>query len=66
MDYVNLGATGLKVSRICLGAMTYGSSKWREWVLDEEASRPLIKQALEAGTKLEEAYVPHTVAGMAR
>ncbi|HEX7517765.1 MAG TPA: aldo/keto reductase [Chthoniobacterales bacterium] len=48
MDYVNLGATGLKVSRICLGTMTYGSSKWREWVLDEEASRPLIKQALEA------------------
>jgi aryl-alcohol dehydrogenase (NADP+) len=49
MDYVNLGATGLKVSRICLGAMTYGSSKWREWVLDEDASRPLIKQALDAG-----------------
>lgn len=49
MDYTNLGATGLKVSRICLGAMTYGSSKWREWVLDEEASRPLIRQALEAG-----------------
>src|ERR1022692_2213205 len=49
MDYVNLGATGLKVSRICLGTMTYGSSKWREWVLDEEASRPLIRRALEAG-----------------
>ena len=49
MDYVNLGITGLKVSRLCLGAMTYGSSKWREWVLDEEASRPLIKQALDAG-----------------
>ncbi|HEV2842707.1 MAG TPA: aldo/keto reductase [Chthoniobacterales bacterium] len=49
MDYVNLGGTGLKVSRICLGTMTYGSSKWREWVLDGEASRPLIKQALEAG-----------------
>ena len=49
MDYVNLGTTGLKVSRICLGTMTYGSSKWREWVLDEEASRPLIRQALEAG-----------------
>jgi aryl-alcohol dehydrogenase-like predicted oxidoreductase len=49
MDYVNLGATGLKVSRICLGTMTYGSSKWREWVLDEEASRPLIRHALEAG-----------------
>jgi len=49
MDYLNLGATGLKVSRICLGAMTYGSSTWRPWVLDEEASRPLLKQALEAG-----------------
>src|SRR3981189_1526735 len=49
MDYVNLGSTGLKVSRICLGTMTYGSSKWRPWVLDEEASRPLIKQALEGG-----------------
>jgi aryl-alcohol dehydrogenase (NADP+) len=49
MEYVNLGATGLKVSRLCLGTMTYGSSRWREWVLDEEASRPLIKQALEAG-----------------
>ena len=49
MEYINLGATGLKVSRICLGTMTYGSSKWREWVLDEEASRPLLKQALEAG-----------------
>ncbi|PYI93071.1 MAG: aldo/keto reductase [Verrucomicrobia bacterium] len=49
MQYLNLGAAGLKVSRICLGTMTYGSSQWRPWVLDEEASRPLIKQALEAG-----------------
>ena len=49
MEFVNLGATGLKVSRICLGTMTYGSSKWRDWVLDEEASRPFIKAALEAG-----------------
>ncbi|MDP9098088.1 MAG: aldo/keto reductase [Verrucomicrobiota bacterium] len=49
MQYVNLGSTGLKVSRICLGTMTYGSSKWRPWVLDEDASRPLIKQALEHG-----------------
>jgi aryl-alcohol dehydrogenase-like predicted oxidoreductase len=49
MQYVNLGRSGLKVSRICLGTMTYGSSKWRPWVLDEEASRPLIKKALEAG-----------------
>jgi 1-deoxyxylulose-5-phosphate synthase len=49
MQYVNLGSTGVKVSRICLGTMTYGSSKWRPWVLDEDASRPLIKQALEGG-----------------
>jgi aryl-alcohol dehydrogenase-like predicted oxidoreductase len=49
MQYVNLGRTGLQVSRICLGTMTYGTSRWREWVLDEDASRPLIKQALETG-----------------
>ena len=49
MDYIRLGNTGMKVSRICLGTMTYGTPKWRPWVLDEEASRPLIKQALELG-----------------
>ena len=49
MDKVSLGNTGLKVTRLCLGAMTYGSPKWRDWVLDEEASRPFIRRALEAG-----------------
>jgi len=49
MQYARLGNTGMKVSRICLGTMTYGSPKWREWVLDEEASRPFIKRALELG-----------------
>src|SRR5262245_47163266 len=49
MEYINLGSTGLKVSRVCLGAMTYGSSRWREWVLDEEESRPFIRRALELG-----------------
>ncbi len=49
MEYVNLGRTGIKVSRICLGCMTYGSSKWREWVLNEEASRPFFRRAWEAG-----------------
>src|SRR4051812_26463381 len=49
MDYVNLGRTGLKVSRICLGCMSYGSSKWRDWVLDEAASRPFLERALELG-----------------
>jgi len=49
MQYHRLGTTGMKVSRLCLGTMTYGSPKWREWVLDEQASRPFIKQALDAG-----------------
>lgn len=49
MQYINLGKTGLKVSRICLGMMTYGTSQWRDWVLDEEKSRPFIKRALELG-----------------
>jgi aryl-alcohol dehydrogenase (NADP+) len=49
VEYVRLGKTGLKVSRICLGTMTYGTPKWRPWVLDEEASRPFIVRALEQG-----------------
>ncbi len=49
MDYVRLGSTGLKVSRLCLGCMTYGSKKWRDWVLDEEESRPFFRRALELG-----------------
>ncbi len=49
MEYTRLGKTGLKVSRICLGCMTYGTPAWREWVLDEESSRPFIRRALEMG-----------------
>lgn len=49
MDYVNFGRTGLKVSRLCLGCMSYGTSKWRSWVLDEDAARPFFRRALEAG-----------------
>lgn len=49
MEQIRLGNTGLKVSRICLGTMTYGDPRWRDWVLVEEASRPFIKRALEAG-----------------
>ncbi|WP_328875744.1 aldo/keto reductase [Streptomyces sp. NBC_00287] len=51
MQYVKLGSTGLDVSRICLGCMTYGlpDRGVHDWTLDEEASRPLIRQALEAG-----------------
>ncbi|WP_424951832.1 aldo/keto reductase [Deinococcus sp.] len=49
MDYVRLGSTGLKVSRICLGTMTYGSPQWRDWVLPEDQSRPFISTALDLG-----------------
>jgi aryl-alcohol dehydrogenase-like predicted oxidoreductase len=48
MEYVNLGKTGLRVSRICLGCMSYGIAK-RNWHLDEEQSRPFIQRALELG-----------------
>ncbi len=49
MDYINLGHTGLKVSRICLGMMTYGNPKWRDWTLPEEEGRPFVQRALELG-----------------
>lgn len=49
MEYTNLGSTGTKVSKICLGCMTYGSSSWRQWVLNEEEGRPFIQEALEQG-----------------
>ena len=49
MKYVRLGETGLRVSRICLGTMTYGSKQWRDWVLEEKQARPFFERALEAG-----------------
>ena len=49
MQYINLGHTGLKVSRLCFGMMTYGSKKWREWVLEEKEAIPFVKQALDVG-----------------
>ena len=49
MEYVNLGSTGIKVSRICLGTMTYGAKSWREWVLELKESRPFIQRALDLG-----------------
>jgi aryl-alcohol dehydrogenase (NADP+) len=49
METTNLGRSGLKVSRICLGMMTYGTTAWRPWVLDEAAARPFVKRALELG-----------------
>lgn len=49
MQMTTLGRTGMRVSRICLGCMSYGSSEWRPWVLDEHQARPFFKRALEAG-----------------
>ena len=49
MNYVPLGSTGVRVSPLCLGMMTYGSKSWREWVLEEEEARPLVQRAVEAG-----------------
>jgi aryl-alcohol dehydrogenase-like predicted oxidoreductase len=49
MQYAQLGRTGLTVSRICLGCMSYGSPAWRPWVLDDVAARPFFRRAIEAG-----------------
>src|SRR5690606_17887884 len=49
MEYINLGRTGLKVSQLALGCMTFGSPNWAPWVLDEAASRPIIDKAVDLG-----------------
>jgi len=49
MQYTYLGRTGVKVSRLCLGCMSYGSTKWRPWVLEEQAAVPFFRKAIEAG-----------------
>ena len=57
MQLVKLGATGLEVSRICLGTMTYGSPAWREWVLDAVTAREIEQDDAERA-RLEETYLP--------
>ena len=49
MDYIPFGRTGLKVSRLCLGTMSMGSSAWKGWVLDEGDSVPILRRALDLG-----------------
>ena len=49
MQYVNLGATGLRVSRVCLGMMSFGNDSERPWVLDEDAAEPIVKAAADGG-----------------
>jgi len=51
MEYVNFGSSGLKVSRLALGTMGFGSKTWRKWALDENESRPIILRALELGIR---------------
>jgi aryl-alcohol dehydrogenase-like predicted oxidoreductase len=49
MEYTTLGDTGMDVSRICLGCMSFGTSDWRDWVLDEEEGKRLVDRALDLG-----------------
>ncbi|MCC6565506.1 MAG: aldo/keto reductase [Chloroflexi bacterium] len=49
MEYIRLGSTGMKVSRICLGMMTYGDPSWRKWILGIDEARPIVTRAAEAG-----------------
>jgi aryl-alcohol dehydrogenase (NADP+) len=49
MEYINLGQSGLRVSRICLGMMTYGTTQWRPWILEETDARPIVQRAVELG-----------------
>ncbi len=49
MDYVNLGRTGLRVSRVCLGMMSYGTHESREWALDEPDAEPIVRRAVDGG-----------------
>ncbi|WP_302080060.1 aldo/keto reductase [Salinibaculum rarum] len=49
MEYTTLGQTGMEVSRICLGCMSFGTPDWREWVLEEEESHPVIDRAIDLG-----------------
>jgi 1-deoxyxylulose-5-phosphate synthase len=63
MEYVKFGGTGLKVSRICLGMMTFGDPKWREWVLDDKASRPIVERAVELGINFFDTADMYSVGG---
>jgi len=49
MKYARLGTAGVKVSRVCLGMMSYGDRSWRDWVLDEDADEPIVRKAAEQG-----------------
>src|SRR6202042_2871495 len=49
MNYTNLGTSGLRVSRVCLGMMGFGNNSDRAWVIDEDAAEPIVRAAIEGG-----------------
>jgi len=49
MEYTRLGDSGIKISKVILGAMSYGTPEWQEWVLDEGKSLPLLEHAYKVG-----------------
>lgn len=63
MQYTNLGRSGLKVSRLCLGMMTYGDPNWREWVLPGDEGRPFVRRAIEAGINFFDTANMYSVGG---
>jgi aryl-alcohol dehydrogenase-like predicted oxidoreductase len=63
MEYVRFGSTGLRISRLILGVMSYGSKKWRPWVLDEAESRPFLQRAIELGINFFDTADMYSVGG---
>jgi predicted aldo/keto reductase-like oxidoreductase len=58
MEMVNFGTSGLRVSKIALGCMSFGDKRWNEWVLEEEEALPVIGAAYQAGINFFDTYVP--------
>jgi aryl-alcohol dehydrogenase-like predicted oxidoreductase len=52
MEYIQLGNSGLKVSRVCLGTMNMGSKQWKRWIFDEAECEPIVRHALDTGINL--------------
>jgi aryl-alcohol dehydrogenase-like predicted oxidoreductase len=63
MEYVRLGETGLKVSKVCLGMMSYGSPRWRDWVLGYDAAKPIVRRAVELGVTFFDTADMYSVGG---
>jgi aryl-alcohol dehydrogenase-like predicted oxidoreductase len=63
MEYTRLGAAGLKVSRVCLGMMSYGSRRWRDWILEYDDAEPIVRRAVEAGVTFFDTADMYSVGG---